>query len=209
MSEKMSVHRGLAELKLLDSRIDKAIGEGVYCKHNKRSNTKINGMTIKEYEDKVIRASVDKVNSLIERRGKIKSAIVKSNAITEIEVAGIKMPVAVAIDRKNSIEHERQYLYELKHQYSRTINTIEKNNSTLTNRADEQINLLYSNKDNVDPNKIKILRDDYIEENTFDLIDPVGIKGLLDKLEKDIEDFETEIDFKLSESNALTMIEIE
>lgn len=204
----MSIHRGLAEIKLLSDRIERAIEQGTYCVHNKRSNQKIKGMEIQDFKDKVIKSDYDKVQGLLERRQKIKSAIVKSNAVTEVEIAGNIMVVAEAIDRKNSIENDKYFLSKLKQQYANALQNIERNNSTLTQKADEQINTLYQNKDNVDPNKIKSLKDDYIEENTFDLIDPLNIKEKIEKLEKEIEDFELEVDFKLSESNSLTMIEI-
>ena len=145
---------------------------------------------------------------MLERRQKIKSAIVKSNALTEIEIAGNKMVVAEAIDRKNSIENDKYFLEILRQQYAQSIRAIERNNETLTQKADEQINLLYSNKDNIDPVKIKSLKEDYINENTFDFIDPLDIKEKMEKLEREIEDFELEVDFKLSESNSLTFIEI-
>lgn len=208
MSEKMSIHRGLAELKLLERRIQRAVGEGVYVVHNKHSNTKIKGMEIQDFKDKVIKSSYDKVTELIKRRQTIKSAIVKSNALTEVEIAGEKMTIAESIERKNSIQYDKEFLYELKKQYSATINKIEQNNSTLTERADEQVGLIYQNKDNIDTTKIQTLKKDYIEENTFDLIDPILIKDKIDKLEKQIDDFESEVDFKLSESNAITMIEV-
>lgn len=207
-NEKMSIHRGLAEIKLLDSRIDRAITEGIYCTHNKRSNQKIQGMEIQDFKDKVIKSSFDKVEELIKRRQRIKSAIVKSNALTDVEIAGNKMSVAEAIERKMSIEYDRDFLNKLKQQYSTALLNIERNNATLTERADAQINALYQNKENVDPVKIQSLRNDFIDENTFDLIDPVNIKAKIDKLEKEIEDFEVEVDFKLSESNATTFIEI-
>lgn len=206
--EKMSVHRGLAELKLLDSRISRAINEGIYCIFNKRSNQKIQGMEIQDFKDKVIKSSYDKVEELIKRRQKIKSAIVKSNALTEVEIAGNIMSVAEAIERKNSIEHEKVFLSKLKQQYANALQTMERNNATLTERADTQINALYQNKDNIDTVKIQSLKNDFINENTFDLIDPIDIKAKIEKLEKEIEDFETEVDFKLSESNAVTFIEI-
>ncbi len=206
--EKMSIHRGLAELKLLDSRINRAIAEGIYCTYNKRSNQKIQGMEIQDFKDKVIKSSFDKVEELIKRRQNIKSAIVKSNAMTDVEIAGNTMSVAEAIERKNSIEYDRDFLNKLKQQYSTALLNIERNNSTLTERADAQINALYQNKDNVDPSKIQSLKNDFIEENTFDLINPISIKDKIDELEKEIEEFEVEVDFKLSESNSLTMIEI-
>lgn len=207
-SEKMSIHRGLSEIKLLGDRIEKAIEKGIYCTHNKRSNQKIQGMDIQDFRNTVIKADYDKVESLLERRQKIKSAIVKSNALTEIEIAGNKMVVAEAIDRKNSIENDKYFLETLRQQYSQSVRAIERNNETLTQKADEQINLLYSNKDNIDPVKIKSLKEDYINENTFDFIDPLGIKEKMNRLEREIEDFELEVDFKLSESNSLTFIEI-
>lgn len=206
--EIMSVHRGLAELKLLDARINRAVIEGRFVTHNKRSNSKIDGMEIQDYKNKVIKSSYDKVEGLIRRRKSIKSAIVKSNALTMIDIAGVTMSVAEAIDRKSSIEYEVMFLENMKAQYARALSLIENNNNSLTKRADEQINILYQNKDNVDPNKINALRADFINENTFDLIDPLDIKDKIDKMEREIDDFITEVDFKLSESNALTMIEI-
>ena len=40
VTEKMTVHKALAELKLLDDRIKKAISGGIYCAANKHSNEK-------------------------------------------------------------------------------------------------------------------------------------------------------------------------
>ena len=206
--EQMNVHKGLAELKLLQYRIDKAIETGVFCKQNKRSNTKIDGMDLQEYSNKVIKADFDSVTDLINRRQNIKSAIIKSNAETMVEISGVKMSVAEAIDKKSSIQNDNYLLYNLKTQYSKALKNIELNNDSLTSKADEQINLLYSNKDNIDPVKIQSLKNDYINENTLDLIDPLGIKSKIDKLEKEIEGFNAEVDFVLSTSNALTIIEI-
>ena len=47
---------------------------------------------------------------LISRRNKIKSAIIMSNAKTVVEVAGKQMTVAEAIDKKSSIEYEKELL---------------------------------------------------------------------------------------------------
>lgn len=49
MVETMTVHKALAELKLLDSRIEKAITENIGCAANKHSNDKINGVPLDEY----------------------------------------------------------------------------------------------------------------------------------------------------------------
>ena len=66
-TEKMTVHKALAELKLLDDRITKAIQTNVYCLANKHSNNKVFGVELDEYI-KTMQGGYDKVISLIARR---------------------------------------------------------------------------------------------------------------------------------------------
>ena len=47
-TEKMTVHKALAELKILDNRIHSAISDAVFCVANKHSNEKINGIKVDE-----------------------------------------------------------------------------------------------------------------------------------------------------------------
>ena len=41
--EKMTIHKALCELKILDSRINNAISSARFCLANKHSNEKVNG----------------------------------------------------------------------------------------------------------------------------------------------------------------------
>ena len=47
-----------------------------------------------------------------------------------------------------------------------------------------------------------------METNSYELIDPLNLTDLKDKTLKEVEDFLSEVDQVLSESNAITMIEI-
>lgn len=47
--EKMTIHKALCELKILDSRINNAISSARFCLANKHSNEKVNGVTVEEY----------------------------------------------------------------------------------------------------------------------------------------------------------------
>ena len=49
-TEKMTVHKALAELKIVDDRIVSAINSGTYCIANKHSNDKIKGVSLDEYK---------------------------------------------------------------------------------------------------------------------------------------------------------------
>ena len=85
-TETMTIHKALAELKILDGRIKKEIQSGSYCAANKHSNEKINGITIEDFR-KTVQGTYDKVTDLINRRKAIKKAIVLSNAKTTVKIA--------------------------------------------------------------------------------------------------------------------------
>ena len=48
--ETMTIHQGLAELKILDSRIYNTVATSTFCKENIHSNQKINGVSIEEFK---------------------------------------------------------------------------------------------------------------------------------------------------------------
>ena len=61
----------------------------------------------------------------------------------------------------------------------------------------------------VDSDAMKALRQTYIENNTYDLIDPLDIAKVMEALDAEINEFNAEVDAALSVSNALTVIEFE
>lgn len=79
--EKMAVHKALAELKIIDSRIERSIDDAQFCVANKHSNEKINGIPVEDAK-KLMVGSYDKASDLIKRRNAIKRAVVLSNAKT-------------------------------------------------------------------------------------------------------------------------------
>ncbi|MPM29868.1 hypothetical protein SDC9_76409 [bioreactor metagenome] len=84
-NETMTVHKALAELKIIDDRIQKAISGGTFCIANKHSNEKINGVPVDDFK-KTMQGSFDKASDLITRRNAIKRAVVNSNATTQVKV---------------------------------------------------------------------------------------------------------------------------
>lgn len=99
MIEQMLVTRGLNELKLLDSRIHRKIGEAEFVGAAKVAAVNIDGKTTKEAYKMNAKADYQSLMELIKRRNRIKSAIIASNAVTMVEVAGKRMTVAEAINK--------------------------------------------------------------------------------------------------------------
>lgn len=210
-TETMSIHKALCELKTLDARINKNIGETQYVFANKHSNNKVNGMSVGAYCDE-IKAGYQRVNDLMHRRDAIKRAVVLSNATTKVTVGGKEYTVAEAIEMKNHGIQMMQALLKRLERDSRVARNEanENNGEMLEMRADEYIKSLYGNTDMKNASEeIKKVRADFITAQTYEIVDPIGIMGEIERLEQEINGFTVDIDSALSVSNALTEITIE
>lgn len=210
-TEKMTIHKALSELKMLDKRINTAIAEGTYCVANKHSNEKINGVPIDEFV-KSMQGQYDKAVDLINRRKAIKRAVVLSNAVTKVTVAGIEYTVAEAIEMKNhGVDFDSELMMTMKKHYKNAQSKIEKENGIgLDERADRYVTDIYGQKDGKTNNAdIEKLKQNFLTANQYELVDPLNVLDKIDDLEKRINDFLSEVDSALSVSNALTVIEVE
>lgn len=209
--EKMTVHKALAELKIIDSRIDKSINDAQFCVANKHSNEKINGISIEDAK-KLMVGSYDKASDLIKRRNAIKRAVVLSNAKTIVTIADREYTVAEAIEMKNhGIEFEDFLLQEMRCQYADANRTItSENGEKLSERADKFVIDMYGSKEGkTNTADFEKAKKDFITANSYDLVDPLDIKKKIDELEEYVSNFKTEVDAALSVSNAITEISVE
>lgn len=208
--EKMTIHKALCELKILDSRINNAISSARFCLANKHSNEKVNGVTVEEYQE-TMKASYNKASDLIRRREAIKRAVVLSNAKTIVKIGGKEYTVAEAIEMNNhGIDLKLQLKNAMKKQYDSAMTAIISKNSVVDDKATEYVVGLFGQKESKTVNEeYEKARKSYIEANTMELIDPVNILEKIEALEVEIADFTTEVDSALSVSNALTEITVE
>ena len=214
-NEKMTVHKALAELKIIDDRINNAIVSGTYVIANKHSNTKIHGMTIDDFKTSM-KSDFQKVSDLIARRNAIKRTVVASNAVTKVKVGDVEYTVAEAIEMKNhGMEFKNTLKMYIERQYTNAKNEFDKNSGdSLERRAENYVLSVIQaqpkdSKMAVDSDAMKNLRAQYIKDNTYDIIDPIGVKDAIEQLDNEISSFITEVDAALSVSNALTVLDIE
>lgn len=206
--KKLTIHRALTELKMLNHRIEAATNEVNAVLANRKSNAKINGVEIKEFE-KLMQASYDKVVSLIEYRNRIKALVVESNATTKVTVGSEEMTVAEAIERKQSIQYEKKLLELMQHQYRMAINTVAKENDALPTKLETYLVNILGNKEKQSPEEVKLHTETFMKRNEYELIDPMNVKKMMESLNDRIVEFESEVDAVLSESNATTFIEVQ
>lgn len=207
---KISITEALNELKLCDSKITKAITNATFCGAAKKSSDKV-GVVNKENFNERAKASYQSCADLIANRNALKSAIVKSNAVTEVEIDNTIMTVAEAIERKNSIGYDETLLNEMKRQYANATATVDKENKKVDAKVDDLLSTLIGK----DSDK-KLSREDqdaverpYREKNEFEFVDPLGLYEKIQALETDIDGFKSNVDTALVLSNATTFIEID
>lgn len=212
-TEKMTIHKALAELKTLDDRIISAMREQAFCVAVKHSAEKINGKAIPQVKED-IKACYQKTQDLIARRNAMKRAVVLSNARTMVNIAGKEYTVAEAIDMKNNgIANLKSLYFYLTEANTKASAVLTQNSQEeIEKRADQYVLSVIQaqpkdSKMAVDSDAMKEIRKAYVANNTYDLIDPINCVETAKKILEDINAFQTEVDAALSVSNALTTIE--
>lgn len=130
------------------------------------------------------KADYQSIEALIKRRNAIKSAIVVSNATTKIEVAGVKMTVAEAIERKTSISYDIQLLDKLKEVYADLVGEAENVNQKVTERLDKHLETLFGKDGKVKAAENQEIVKSFLAENEAKIIDPLNLKEKIDCLSK-------------------------
>ncbi|MDM5296827.1 hypothetical protein QUF51_01380 [Bacillus pumilus] len=203
----MTITRALSELKMLDKRINRTIDEAVLGGLMIGQNIQHGFRNQEEIQQKA-KADEQSIQALIKRRNAIKAAIVVSNATTTIDVASVSMTVAEAIERKTSIDYDIRYLKKLKKVYTELIDRAEQINKDVKNRLDQHLETLFGKDGKLRAAANEEIVKSFLAENEATIIDPLHLRVKIEQLSKDIEGFQMEVDFSLSESNTLTKIEI-
>ena len=209
--EQILVTKGLNELKLLDSRINRKIEEGEFIAAAKLSVQNVNGKTTKEAYKANAKADYQSIVDLIKRRNNIKSAIIQSNAVTKVDIAGKIMTVAEAIDKKSSIEYEISLLEKLTMQYKTSSDIIIKENEKVDYSIEQLLNTAYGKegKEKITQASYDAIAEPYRKANEYGLVDALDGEKLIKEMKDNIERFLSEVDTALQISNSTTIINIE
>lgn len=208
-NEKMNVHKALCELKILDSRIAKEVANFAPCGVTKAVAQRCGSVPVPDFIEDV-RSKYDSINALISRRNAIKRAVTLSNAVAKVVIDGVEYTVAEAIEMKNHGLENLNYLrHKIESCYADATYSIARGNNELDHKADEYIKSVAGGDKKVMPEEIQKMRDNYVEPQTLQLVDPLNSQKLISELSNEIDKFKAEVDSALSVSNAMTEIEIE
>lgn len=203
--EEITITRALAELKLLDSRIQKKIAESEFVFFvSKKNKSNVNQDTLVSNS----KSSVQSITDLIERRKNLKSSIIISNAVTKVKLGGEEMTVAEVIERKQLVEYYKQFLNKMKQNRELVLNQVERQNQVMETDLQKilEINFGKNTTARTNSDDIENISKTYREHNKAEVLDGVGVDVKIKEIEELINRYETESNFVLSESNATTKI---
>lgn len=204
--EEITITRALAELKLLDSRIHKKIVEStfMFLLSKKQKNLNMENLS---------RSSVSNLQSiedLIERRKRIKNGIIISNATTKVKFNGKEVTVAEVIESKQLLEYYNSLVDKLKRDRESVMTQVERQNQIMENDLQKILEINFGKSSNLKTNSddIENISKTYREHNRTEVIDCIKIDEKIREIEEIISSIETESNFVLSESNAITKIRV-
>lgn len=207
----ITVTRALAELKLLNDRINSKIAASVLIGAVQgEKQVPITGgyQNRKDLEDR-IKSDTQGIEDLIDYRQKLKSAVILSNAQTKVQISGQTMTVAEAIELKSSIAFKQAYLYRFQQQLAQVINTRDQSNAKLEDQIQALLNTaLGADKAKASEDQLQAIRGPQEKLKKVEILNLAETQAKVNKLQEEIENFVAEIDFILSESNARTEVTI-
>lgn len=205
----MTLYEALSKKKVYESKLSKASG-GTFCGIKYKHKDICNDNNTVEEENDLIKSNYDKTVAIFNNYVALKAAINEANAKIKIEVGGKEYSIANAIVRQRSIGSEKAI-------YTKMLN-----NLTATKREIEYHNNEYLSADNIsnyvsrilgdskkDESIINKLKEDYINDHEYELYDPFNIEELVNKKLDEINLFEEQIHFALTQANCTNTIEVE
>lgn len=199
----ISVTQALSELKLLRKRIDSVTDSAVFTAVKKANDL----LDASKFATQAT-ASYQSFTDLVTRYNKLKSAIVISNATTKVTIGGKEYTVADAVERKRSVEMEKQLLAVMRSQHTATKAEYERHQQAEQQRVERLLTTELAKDAKTNVEVVQQLTTTFLAQNKATVLDPLGLSEKIETLTKALEDFETQVDYCLSESNGRTLISV-
>lgn len=212
MSTKLSITRALATIVKLEEKIAKrtAVLNPVHIAAGIDSQLAIPGslVSVDRFREEAIK-DFQGITDLMKVRDELKEKVVQSNAVTIVKIGNDSMTVAQAIERKRSIALKESLLNRLKTTYSNAQLRLNKANNEFEAKLDASRATYFGRDKAPTAEQVAVVENPVRLTHTPSLVDPLDLAAKISALEEEIDDFKSNVDFTLSESNARTEIEVE
>uniref|UniRef100_A0A6C0AQD0 Uncharacterized protein n=1 Tax=viral metagenome TaxID=1070528 RepID=A0A6C0AQD0_9ZZZZ len=197
----VSVTQALSELKLLRSRIQHATNGAHLIAMKKKRDMLDSSRFATE-----ARASYQSFTDLLARYNQLKAAIVLSNATTSVKIGDKTYTVADAVERKRTIDFEKAMLNTMKQQFEQVKREHESHTVSEQARVERLLQSELSKDSKTNVEVITQLTETFLAQNKAEILDPLNLETKIAEMNRQIEEFETKVDWVLSESNGRTVL---
>lgn len=199
--------RALAEIKLYDSKIEKAIKELVSVSYKVNEIIPEYRMVESDFLN-AYNAQMQKIRDLRENKTVLKNALMKANAETIVTIADKKYTILEALNKKSDIHLDNMLVNIVNNQLKSTIAKVNTINEKIESDIERTINAKASSSSNQSKEYIQQVRDGY-KSQIPTLVNDGAVEELIKTKTEEIENFLLEVDFALSEINAITKIQVQ
>lgn len=205
-----SITRALAERKVLIKRHEKLVKELelIAVRRGSRLVGSFSHIKPEDFQSRV-KESWQSILSIEKRIDLIKYEIDKSNLTSKITIGSKEMTIQEALVLKNSIALKKSRLLRMKQRFMSEKNSFDKALEENKARVEKTVSdTTSSSTTKVDPEFEKTVVKQLDALYGVEFEDPIGLEVAIKQLESEIEEFESNVDYALSESNSQTFIEI-
>lgn len=219
MNGKMLIAQALDERELLIKKIGDKIDMARFVDTIKQNEEKTmkSRLSREEFAQNATSA-YQQIIDLIDRFQAIDAAIIESNAKTTIETSCGEMSVASAISLRNRLrgkgafaekaDFEGLLIDHFEEEYNFFVHSAEGKNKVLFSTAENmRLSILGKDSKVKDDQPLKVV-DEYIKENTTDIVDPLEVNKMVEELKQKRDALIRELDTGIKVSNATTFITI-
>jgi hypothetical protein len=201
--KEITIARALNEVKLLTKRIQKTADVGSLVKYQKGETGKQEPANAVDFV-----SHVQGLQQLILNRAEIKNAISLANAQVVIEVGQYRLTIAAALAMKEGLDAQKLALEKAKKDYRNIKGVVNRANEEAGNKLSAILEQNFGKDKRADSNDFDAIAAPFNKANLSFVVDEETLIKNLEIYETMIEDFESEVDFALSEANAQVKIKI-
>lgn len=218
MSEQMLMTQALDERDLLVKKINDKIAKIklVDVKRKNEEKTVDSRVTPEEFT-KAAQAAYQQIMDLMSRYQRLDFAIIASNASHYVETSCGKMSVADAIALRARLKNSGLYIEEgafedtlmeqLKSQYDAAVKAADLKNRMIETQAESMRAAILGKDSKVKDTQSLEVVNAFIQENTTEIIDPLGVMKKHQEMKEHVDALLSELDTRIKVSNATTTVE--
>lgn len=212
--EEMLMTQALDERDLLVKKISDKIRSADFIATIRHNEEKVSATLItREDFEKKAKSQLQQIQDLIARYQRIDAAIINSNANTFLELSIGTCSVAAAIAMRSRLKEtsvttdfDLLLIQRMQNAYRDAVRVVDSKNQRVQMSAEEMRNSILGKDSKGKDNSPLDVVDVYVKENSFELVDPLGLKDRIEALTDTRDSLLRELDTKIKVSNATTKI---